>query len=336
MSISQISCIFILITISFPVIWEISANKTKYESHIERVGVNARRSASLNLTYSQFHNNAHILLHVFEGQNLRVTSETRVAVLIRAHDSYAIKLINLLWCLEAQDYPFEIYALILPTEYNSIKTLKRRLNLDWKNSIEGHKKKVTAQLLDLTERHYLDHCCELDKICTAEWRKRKLKERWSSDSLQRYCSANNPLHYYLADIALGILLSSCSTCNGLFITNADNSYAPSFISRTVTYLSPSAEMNVSRKNDSLYELVLVDMLSNGKSLHVVPRLSKMDLGCVMISFSFLNNTQSKFLSSLPVPAEPQDYHNADYWFVRHMMNLGARLHVIHEVLFNHY
>ena len=329
--------LLIVITVgAFLSLWVISSNNAKqgFQSDIERVSINLRRKRQhQNLLESGYNQTSQ---YVLEGQNLQMSSETRIAVLIRAHDSYALHLINLLWCLDAQDYQFDIYALIIPTEYNSIEPLKRRLLLDWRNPVEGNKKKVTAQLLELAEHRYIDQCCVLDKICSAEWRTRKLNEGWKADTLARYCTIDSPLHYYLADIALGVLLSSCSTCNGLFITNADNSYAPSFISRTATYLSPSAETNVSRKNDSLYELVLVDMLHLGKAFSVAPKRAQMDLGCVMISFKFFNATRTRFLSSLPVPAEPQDYHDADYWIMHHLLNVGARVQIVHELLFSHY
>jgi len=160
----------------------------------------------------------------------------------------------------------------------------------------------------------------------------KLNGGWKSHALDRYCTVNSPLHYYMADIALNILVSSCPSCIGLFITNADNTYAPTFVSKTVSFLSTPA----TAKNNSFYEVVLVDMVHLGQPFKVGPHRGQMDLGCGMISFSFFNGSGSRFIPSLPNPPLPQDYHDADYWFVKSLLDKGARPHVISETLFNHY
>ena len=272
-----------------------------------------------------------------DGQSLQVSVETRVAVVIRAHLPYVRNLISLLWCLEAQDYSFNIYALIVPTERSSVKPLRERLLMHWHKPHNGLKRKVTAQLLELSELYYAENCCLLQKLCTAEWKARALKLGYGDVELQRHCSINTLLHYSLTDIALEALMSSCKTCIGVFVTNGDNSYAPSFISKTIPFLSSHSTIeDIRRSNDSLYEAVLVDMLHEGKAFTVTPNRGEMDLGCIMISYKFMNGTRTKFLSSLPSPAEPQDYYNADNWLVKVLIASGARIHVIHEVLFNHY
>ena len=300
---------------------------------IAAAGLFFGRGISWNRTKSELHSQSYVV----DVQNPRISVETRVAVIIRVHLPYVRSLFNLLWCLEAQQSSFEIYALILPTEHSSIKPLKKRLMLEWKNSNNGLKKKVTAQILELPERYYVDNCCLLDKICTREWRERLLKGGYPPGHLDRHCTINSPLHYTLVDNALDMITSSCSQCIGLFVTNADNSYAPTFIQRTVPYLSSYSSMDEFRtKNDTMYEMVLVDMVYYGKAFSVAPKRAQMDLGCVMISFKFFNATRTRFLSSLPVPAEPQDYHDADYWIMHHLLNVGARVQIVHELLFSHY
>jgi hypothetical protein len=154
--------------------------------------------------------------------------------------------------------------------------------------------------------------------------------------LTRYCEINNPLHYHLTDLALqSVLLSSSSfspsSSNSpplanqyLIITNADNFYSPKFL-----------ELTIEKMNLESLDLLLTNMIHLGKAMEVAPELGKMDLGCAVIRLEFLQRHGITFVSSLPIPTEPQHWHDADYWLIQKMIDKGARVATLPQILFNH-
>lgn len=241
-----------------------------------------------------------------------------VVFIVRAHAGYAAELLSFLWMMRSQAKEDSIAVLVVPTEYDSISALKQTLHAHWlENS------KVAVNVLDLPLRFYETHCCHLVSLCTEEWRNVKLADGWPAAALDRYCNINTPLHYYVTDAALRHALSSCKNCIGVVITNADNFYAPAYVSENIKLLSAGADV------------VLTDMVHRGSAIAVRPESGYMDLGAVMFNTAFLKSSSMNFVSSLPRPTEPQHWHDADFWLVQRLLEKGAQLQYVRKYLFTH-
>lgn len=248
----------------------------------------------------------------------------KVGVIVRSHGGYKESLMSLLWGIVSQSYQENVRVIIVPTEEPSTKELLEYLNEHFSSTITKEKKSVDVILQDLPSNIYQTYCCVLKDICTDSWRNGKLNEGWSEISLNRYCEVNSPLHYHLTDIALSSIVNDCPSCRYLLVTNADNSYSPDFLSL--------ATKKIEEEN---LDIVLSDMVHRGKSMEVSPELGKMDLGCALISLDFLRQTQLSFVKSLPFPAEPQNWHDADFWLIQRMIEKGAMVGIIRNILFVH-
>lgn len=257
--------------------------------------------------------------------NTNLTSNQKIAIVVRSHAAYSIQLLSLLWCLESQDFYGNLFVLVLPTEYESIDKLKEIIESEWYNGHRHAKRKITVALLTPSKSLYDNNCCLIESICTKEWRDKKLSENWPAHALDRYCSVNSPLHYALTDFAVTSLSYLCLSCLALLVTNADNLYAPSFLSKTFKLIE-----------EEHVDVAMTNMLHMGQVVEVQPQIMKMDLGTVLISLRFMRVQNLTFLTVLPSPTEPQHYHDADFWLVGGLVDRGAKVHVVREVLFNHY
>jgi hypothetical protein len=266
----------------------------------------------------------HSLLRSNTHSELIGSRNESVAFIIRSHGGYANSLMSLLWSFEAQFRDTNILALVLPTEFEATQVLHNHMQRHWTNYFKGSGKVLSTKLMSISQQEYDDHCCHLQSICVDEWRHKLMNGGWTEDAVNRYCEVNSPLHYYLTDRAISWVLSNCSTCEYVVVTNADNSYTPDYLLKSIA----SMEANH-------HDIVLVDMLHRGKAMQVYPENGKLDLGCALIRTDFLRRNGISFLSSLPQPAEPQHYHDADYWMINNCINHKASVGYIREVLFNH-
>ena len=153
-------------------------------------------------------------------------------------------------------------------------------------------------------------------------------------SIKRFCEINSPMHYFLTDRALDTALRICMQCVGVIITNADNFYAPTFLS-TLAHLLSSFRPFTRVPGYARYDILLTDMVNKGEPVTVETSLGMMDLGGALICATLLRSSNIRFLYSLPVPTEPQHYHNADFHFIEKLLAYGARHYVEHQILFNH-
>lgn len=149
---------------------------------------------------------------------------------------------------------------------------------------------------------------------------------WTSEALDTYCTINSPLHYFVTDAALGQARKECIFCEYLLVTNADNCYSPDFFFKTSEQL---------RKSHS--DVVLTNMLHRGQPIETAVASGAMDLGCVLAKFSiFTGPQQLDFTGLLPENAEPQDWHDADFWMVHSLQNIHMRkVTFLRETLFLH-
>lgn len=245
----------------------------------------------------------------------------RYAVIIRSHERYVKHLMSLLWALDAQTVADGLYVIVAPTEYDSIEPIEKMLQQSWTDLPH-----VSVRVLKIDKHQYDDNCCVLEKICTPLWRRGKLFRNWSTEALDTYCTVNSPLHYFVTDRALDQVRRECMFCEFLLVTNADNYYSPDFLLKTSHLLTTSRT-----------DLVMTDMLHRGQKIETKVESGYMDLGCVLSRFGiFLGAKNLDFTSLLPENAEPQDWHDADFWLVYHLMNKhGKRLSYIRETMFVH-
>jgi hypothetical protein len=249
-------------------------------------------------------------------------SNPLVGVVIRAHDGYKQHLISLLWGLLSQTYKSDVKVIIVPTESPSISILTQYLHDHWFN--DSADRILDLSVAPLDSDLFLSHCCDLQNLCTEEWQTKKFLEGYPDTALQRYCEVNSPLHYHLTDFGLKSVLFSCPSCQYLLVTNADNSYSPTYLQETIE-----------RMEADHLDLILTDMIHLGKPMTVEPELGKMDLGCALIRIAFLKEHEITFVSSIPSPAEPQHWHDADYWLLEMMKRKGARISTLSRTLFVH-
>jgi hypothetical protein len=245
----------------------------------------------------------------------------RYAVIIRSHAGYIKQLMTLLWALEGQTADGGIYVIIAPTEFSSIEPIKSALQLHWPDDSQ-----LSVHVLSMDSNQYDEHCCLLDSICTSDWKRGKLLRNWSTESLTTYCTTNSPLHYFITDSALDKVRSECPFCGYLLVTNADNYYSPDFLKKS------SNLMNVAR-----VDIVVADMLHRGHQIEARVESGFMDLGGVLCKLSiFFGSPKLSFSSLLPENAEPQDWHDADFWMVYNLQNkFGRRVEFLRETLFVH-
>lgn len=255
-----------------------------------------------------------------------------IFIIIRSHYGYRHQLFSLLYSFLSQSIPMSsLHLFILPTDLPSLTSLSEYLDQHWDQSIIKNQF-FYIQFMNLSSQIFQQYCCQLQSLCNPLWVSKKLSDGYPLTALTRYCEINNPLHYHLTDLALeSVLSSSLSTSSNknltyqfLIITNADNFYSPKFL-----------ELTIEKMNLDNLDLLLTNMIHLGKPMEVAPELGKMDLGCAIIRLEFLYQHGITFVSSLPIPTEPQHWHDADYWLIQKMIDHGARVDTLPQFLFNH-
>lgn len=249
-----------------------------------------------------------------------------LAIIVRAHSSYSRQLISLLWSLESQNlsYDGKILVLVLPTEFESIETLRNALSYDWPS--ERHSV-MRVVLMDFPAWVYSQHGSVLSTLCSSRLR-HLLDQTFPESDIRRHCNVNSPLHYLLVDIALYYVLNKCESCKQVLVTNADNHYSTTFWNTTLLEMeSPRGSMR--------YDVVITNMISRGKVFPVKAERRHVDLGAYIVSTDFLRKTSISFLSALPHRAQANDYHDADGHFIDHLRESGARIKICSDYLFFH-
>ena len=253
-----------------------------------------------------------------------------IFVIIRSHYGYRHQLFSLLYSFLSQSIPISyLHMLILPTDLPSLTSLSQYLDQHWDHSIIKNQF-FNIQFMNLSSHLFDKYCCQLQSLCNPSWYHKKLSDGYPHTALTRYCEINNPLHYHLTDLALesvlhsSLLLSNNLTYQFLIVTNADNFYSPKFL-----------ELTIQKMNLENLDLLLTNMIHLGNPMEVAPELGKMDLGCAIIRLEFLQKHEIRFVSSLPIPTEPQHWHDADYWLIHKMIDSGARVATLPQFLFNH-
>ena len=247
-----------------------------------------------------------------------------VAILIRCHSAYGKQLISLLWALDAQEGDHHIFVVVVPTEFDSIMVLKQILAVSWFN-IHNKESKIHLMVQELDKHFYDEHCCLLKSICSEEWRLGKLARNWSTKALDTYCTINSPMHYFITDMAFQLVKTECLACTYFLVTNADNSYSPNFLKVAINSLENT-------KSD----ICLANMIHRGQPINVKLESGSMDLGCVVSRLDIFRSLSLTFSSLLPENAEPQDWHDADFWMVYNLVNqYHRRVTYLREYLFVH-
>lgn len=245
----------------------------------------------------------------------------RIAVIIRSHIGYKDHLLSLLWALQAQDLGYNMHVIIAPTEFESVAPLEEAVSVHWPKDIKG----LSVRVLRVDKSDYDAHCCHLEEICTDDWRRGKMLRNWSTSALNTYCSINSPLHYAITDLAVSKTIDECHFCEYLLVTNADNYYSPKFMKTAVSKLE-----------DTKADMVLVDMVHRGALISCRVESGYMDLGGVLSRLSMFSNKAVSFSSLIPENAEPQDWHDADFWMVYNLQQkYNRRITFVREALFVH-
>lgn len=251
---------------------------------------------------------------------------TQTVLLVRAHSSYSLHLISLLWTLEATQSNFakQMVVLVIPTDAESTEVLRRILVKEW--AFNKHRR-LGAVLLDFPQWVYDSYGHDIETMCTPP-KYRLLLSKFPVEEVRRHCLVNSPLHYLLVDIALHHVITRCPSCSQLVVTNADNHYSLRFFNQTDEYMYEQSK-------EPLQDVILTNMVSRGNLLQVQPERRRADLGCFLVSVQFLRDKKISFLSSLPLRPQANDYHDADGFFIEKLREKGARILIHQQYLFIH-
>lgn len=240
-------------------------------------------------------------------------------LIVRAHGDYLSQLTSLV-TLIASLRDDTIRVLILPTEKGSFQTIHTYILQVF--ALFAPNSRLNLSVLRIHDNIYDTYGRYLRTLCTQEWRQRVILSGVPTEFVDnRFCGVNSPLHYLLVDIAINYILRYCINCMQIIVTNADNSYSPSFFG----FVKLSTE----------FSIVMSNMVSKGRAYNTSPDIGNIDLGAYAVSVDFLRRSKVTFLNALPMRPEPQDYHNADGHFLMRLAAKGATVVKTQAYLFFH-
>ncbi len=160
-----------------------------------------------------------------------------------------------------------------------------------------------------------------------------------NERISKVCGYTNSVHYTLTDMGLRLVDNLCPQCDFALITNGDNVYSPDFFLKVV-----QAEKDVVA---TWFETGSEDKRRVVKTQF---KLSKVDLGSVVVSLRLLRRTGITFRSAFPNDiiesaqiseraksvAMKRAYHDSDWWFILAVTEEGSNGNaIVPEVLFQH-
>ena len=245
-----------------------------------------------------------------------VDLESDLAIIVRAHSSYSLQLITLLWMLESSAaVQFKhVRVFVVPTDQDSVAALRDTLHEHWNADTNKTSsiKHVRVSVMEFPAWLYLEYGSYLASICRSDFKTSALR-MYSMHEVSRFCDVNSPLHYLLCDLTLHYIASFVTSCKWIITTNADNFYSAGFFE------------NLATTNTSEHDIMMSNMLTRGTVLETQPSVGGVDLGAYAVSTTFLNKCKASFLNSLPSRSGPRQYHNADGHFIENLVSKNARI-----------
>ena len=296
----------------------------------------------------------------FDQASTDKSNQEKIVFIVRTFRGYlpaTSKLLrNLDEQLQLQDQPLQVHAVLLSTDLESIDSVQKFAGVEAKGSTKLH-----ISVMNISHVVYNNNCCQIDTMCKdtkfqVPWNSyfhnayRRFKPESIIKKIKQFCGANNLLHYVLTDLTISTILKTCSDCKYLTVTNGDNTYDTSFVSKVAAaFQSNSKYVVVDSKSTSLREkeiiddgshmepdIVQVDYSERGKET-IRTSLQHSDLAAFVYSTKSLKRFQILFTNALPAQAWPDHYYAADTLFIRYLVTvLHANVVSIREILFTHW
>ena len=257
-----------------------------------------------------------------------------LAVVIRAYHRHQVSITRLIrGLLQQSNYDEGIHFIIVCTEYASIETIQKAIDQAYGLFRRTkHPHKYTIEVLNTAQRLYEDDTLNpfvsRIKVLCEPLHQLLMINKWGlqSKEIQTTCLANNPLHYFLTDLAIEYLLLHCSSCKYLIVTNGDNYYYGAYLKTALPQL----------KSGQL-DMTLNDWNHRGVIKTAHPSMGNVDLGCSIFSIDFLKRTRrTSLINALPSCPDARDFHSADGHFIETLVSTNhARYALLHNALFDH-
>ena len=257
-----------------------------------------------------------------------------LAIVIRTYRRHQFTLVRLIrGLLQQSNYTDGIHFIIVCTEFSSIafiqKVVRKSYGLFRRTK---HPDLFTLEVLNISRSLYDDSSlnpfiARIKTLCDP-LHQRLLINKWGlkGKEIKVTCRANNPLHYFLTDLAIQYTLTNYPSCKYLIVTNGDNYYYGAYLKTALPHL-------ISGK----FEITLNDWNHRGVIKTVHPSLGNVDLGCSIFSVEFLKRTNmTSLINALPPCPDARDFHTADGHFIDTLVSTKhMRYMLLHNYLFDH-
>lgn len=252
-----------------------------------------------------------------------------VGVICRFYEGSIPDVVTLTANLLSQERLSEaIVLLLVPTEPVSREHLASLQQQLWAMTKSGFTRvQLLPTLYSPPEELYMELRHATEELCTEDFREEYLNKWGTEEHLHRYCGINSYLHYKLTDLAYQHLDEQCVKCRYLLFTNADNLYAPDFLSSSISTM---------RKKGT--EVLVSSFVHRKEPIAATQvQIAELDLGGVVLDRSVVEAAELTFFKAVTNygPLNPQTLHDADFWFVKRLEDLGARVDFLQSFGFMH-
>ena len=243
-------------------------------------------------------------------------SPSAVGIICRFYEGSLSDVITLAGNLLSQEkLPEPIVLGLVPTEFVGKDRLDALMQLLWTMTRSKlTRARVFPLLLSPPSSLYSELRESTRALCTEEFQQQYMEHWGTAEHMHRYCSINSYLHYYVTDVAYSELVTACDACKYMLFTNADNLYAPDFLNSAIGAMS--------QQNS---DLVVSSFVHRKEPLDAQVVVGKMDLGGVLVDRSLLDSSGMTFFKAVGDVLTPQNLHDADYWFVKSLQDMGAKI-----------
>lgn len=163
-------------------------------------------------------------------------------------------------------------------------------------------------LLELPDDFFTQAQAENPFKCSSEERAAYLAER-GANGTARLCDEDHYSFVKATDKALHDFVTTCRYCTHVLVTTGNAWYAPEFLATTAKH--------------GRTDVVIAGFTRGGRE--VVPQiaLGSVDLGATVFRPRVLEGGKRLLLDSLPEGAGAREVHDADYWFVKQVVESGC-------------
>jgi len=223
----------------------------------------------------------------------------------------------------------KIRIIILSTEkasYDGLYTILTDMKIINNEKEEREREKegnyIRIDLLYIPPQMFTEYGSFVHKLCAKHARTYFSILGFGPWEISRFCDVNSPMHYLFVDVVIEYIKSYCSQAKLVIVTNADNSYLPSFFHEIL-------------KRSQKFDVIMSNTLYSGNIMRVEAKRGSVDLGAYASSIPFLRETGITFTGSVPDKPLANDYHDADGLFIESLQAHNARFSIIDTFLFAH-